>query len=90
MRRAASRPGFEARAQFHSVEHGDLGTCYAENLAIPQTREGAGQGFDGNAQVAGTDFSFILNFGAVNFPEYPEAALDASRSAQYLKRINLR
>lgn len=51
---------------------------------------GGCMGCHGNAQVAGTDFSFILNFGAVNFPEYPETALDASRSAQYLKRINLR
>ncbi len=46
---------------------------------------GGCMGCHGNAQVAGTDFSFILNFGGVNFPEYPEAALDARRSAQYLK-----
>ncbi|HEV8435388.1 MAG TPA: hypothetical protein VGR95_18410 [Thermoanaerobaculia bacterium] len=46
---------------------------------------GGCMGCHGNAQVAGTDFSFILDFGGVNFPEYPEASLDASRTAHYLK-----
>jgi hypothetical protein len=44
---------------------------------------GGCMGCHGNAQVAGTDFSFILNFGGVNFPEYPETALDARRGTTH-------
>lgn len=46
---------------------------------------GGCMGCHGNAQVAGTDFSFILNFGGVDFPEYPDPPLDGKRSARYLK-----
>lgn len=46
---------------------------------------GGCMGCHGNAQVAGTDFSFILDFGGINFPEYPEPNLDLRRTAQYLK-----
>lgn len=46
---------------------------------------GGCMGCHGNAQVAGTDFSFILDFGGINFPEYPEPNLDVRRTAQYLK-----
>jgi hypothetical protein len=49
---------------------------------------GGCMGCHGNAQVAGADFSFILNIGGVNFPEYPEPVLDASRAAaRYLKGL---
>jgi hypothetical protein len=46
---------------------------------------GGCMGCHGNAQVAGTDFSFLLNFGGINFPEYPEPNLDGRRTTQYLK-----
>jgi hypothetical protein len=46
---------------------------------------GGCMGCHGNAQVTGTDFSFILNFGGVDFPEYPDTTLDAKRSARYLR-----
>jgi hypothetical protein len=48
---------------------------------------GGCMGCHGNAQVAGADFSFILNIGGVFFPEYPEPVLDATRTTRYLKGL---
>lgn len=67
-----------AGGTFNNVHIAGPGNYQAFNM-------GGCMGCHGNAQVAGTDFSFILNFGGVNFPEYPEQTADVRRSAQYLK-----
>lgn len=72
-----------AGGTFNNVHIAGPGQYQAFNM-------GGCMGCHGNAQVAGTDFSFILNFGGVNFPEYPEVSIDARRSAQYLKGFPLR
>jgi hypothetical protein len=49
---------------------------------------GGCMGCHGNAQVAGTDFSFILKAGPVLSPEFPAPAPDPGKLSRYISSLS--